>query len=79
MPYRRLPSDAPLPTVRTALAARCQVHAVCRACDRIRLLDLDRLANDGYGDVPLIKLSLRCECGSRDCGVAVSGRSVRDG
>jgi hypothetical protein len=32
-PYRRPPSDAPLPTVRTALEARCQVHAVCRTCD----------------------------------------------
>ena len=46
---------------------------------RIRLLDLGRLAAQGYGHVPLIELPLRCQCGSRDCDVAVSGRSVRDG
>jgi hypothetical protein len=55
------------------------VHAACRTCDRITLLDLDRLATEGYADTPLIQLPLRCQCGSTNYGVAVSGRSVRDG
>lgn len=52
------------------------VHSVCRACDRIVPLDLPDLVRRGYGDVPLVHLPLRCAgCGSRDCGISVSGQS----
>ena len=40
------------------------------------MLGLDRLMTDGCGNVPLIPLPLRCQCGLRGRGVAVSGRSV---
>jgi hypothetical protein len=78
LPYHPPPADAPLPTVRSALAAGCQVHAVCRTCDRIVRLDIGRLAGQDYAETPLIQLPRRCQCGSSNCGVAVSGRLVRD-
>jgi len=67
----------PLPTVRTALAGYCLVDALCLECDRVRRLDLLALASNGYRDTPLIRLPLRCECGSRACRVIVSGQAVR--
>jgi hypothetical protein len=56
------------------------VHSACRSCDRITELDLPDLVRRGYGDVPLIRLPLRCAgCGSREFGVIVSGRSYPGG
>jgi hypothetical protein len=56
---------------------RRRLSGPCRL-SHVRPLDLDRLATDGYGHVPLIDLPLRRQCGSRDDGTAVSGRSVWD-
>jgi hypothetical protein len=36
-------TDAPLPTVRTALAAHCRVAALCLKCDHVRDLNLEAL------------------------------------
>jgi hypothetical protein len=66
-------TDPPLPTVRTALAARCRVAALCLDCDRARDLDLKALAKH-HADTPLIRLPLRCRCGSRRYRIIVSGR-----
>ena len=44
-----------LPTVRTALAAHCQVAALCLDCDHVRDLDLEALA-ERHADTPLIGL-----------------------
>ena len=53
-----------LATVRTALAAHCQVAALCLHCDHVHDLDLKALAQR-HADTPLARLSLRCRCGSR--------------
>jgi hypothetical protein len=76
MAYPPAPPDMPLPTVRTALAAHCTVDALCLDCDRVRRLDLTALARR-HVDTPLRTLPLRCECGSRNCRVIVSGRAFR--
>lgn len=56
------------------------VHSICRACDRVVPLDLPDLVRRGFGNVPLVRLPLRCAgCGSRDYGVIVSGRSYPGG
>ena len=52
------------------------VHAVCPHCDRWQKLDLAALVAAGHGDVPLIKLKLRCSaCGRTGHEIKVSGRS----
>ena len=52
------------------------VHAMCPHCDRWRKLDLAALVAAGQGDVPLIKLKLRCSaCGLTGHAIKVSGRS----
>jgi len=54
------------------------VHAVCRnaACDHWQVLDLAALVAAGQGDVPLVKLPLRCSaCGRTGHQIIVSGRS----
>ena len=62
-----------LATVRSALAAHCLVAALCLKCDHVRDLDLEALV-ERHGDTPLIRLPLRCRCGSRRCQIIVSGR-----
>jgi hypothetical protein len=52
------------------------VDALCFECDRVRRLDLVALA-ERYLDTPLRSLPLRCECGSRNCRVIVSGHAFR--
>jgi hypothetical protein len=52
------------------------VHAICVPRDHIIELDLHRLIAQGHGDVPLIKLPLRCsQCGKTGHKISVSGRS----
>jgi hypothetical protein len=60
-------------TVRTALTTRCRVLALCLECGHIRDLDLKALARR-HADTPLIRLPLRCQCGSRRYRIIVSGR-----
>ena len=62
-----------LPTVRTALAAHCRVSAHCLDCERVQELNLEALA-ERHTDTALIRLPLRCRCGSRRCRIVVSGR-----
>ena len=62
-----------LPTVSTALAAHCRVSAHCLDCERVQELNLEALA-ERHADTALIRLPLRCRCGSRRCRVVVSGR-----
>jgi len=38
-------TDAPLPTVRAALAAHCMVAALCLKCDHVRDLDIKALSD----------------------------------
>ena len=63
----------PLPTIRTALAAHCRVSARCLDCERVQELNLEALT-ERYVDTALIRLPLRCRCGSRRCRIVVSGR-----
>jgi hypothetical protein len=52
------------PTARYYLNVH-RVDAVCPHCDRWRELDLAAIVAAGLGDVPLIKLPLRCSaCGA---------------
>lgn len=62
-----------LPTVRSALAARCKVAAICDACDHDRELDLNDLIARGHGDTALLALPLRCACGAAQFRMVVSG------
>ena len=63
-----------LPTVRSALAAHCQVAALCLSCDHVRNLDLRELATR-HADTALIQLPLRFQrCGARRFRIIVSGR-----
>lgn len=62
-----------LPTARD-YAGIHRVDVVCRSCDHWHHLDLADLVATGRGDVPLVRLALRCgECGGREFGVVVSG------
>jgi hypothetical protein len=64
-----------LPTPRD-YAGIHRVDAVCPACDRWHKLDLIALIQSGHGDVPLVKLPLRCSgCGASGHKIIVSGRS----
>ena len=62
-----------LPTVASNLAVGHDVWAICGRCNRARELDLAALAMAGYGNTPVIELPLRCECGSRDVKIRISG------
>jgi hypothetical protein len=64
-----------LPTPR-AYAGVHRVDAGCVACDRWVALDLGDLIRRGLGDVPLIRLPLRCaKCGRTGHKVVVSGQA----
>ena len=64
-----------LPTPRDYAGVH-RVDAVCTACDHWAMLDLEDLVRRGFGDVPLIRLPLRCAgCGKRGHKVVASGRS----
>ena len=66
-------SDLPIPR---HYAGVHRVDAVCTACDHWAQLDLRDLIRRGKGDVPLIRLPLRCAaCGKTGHKVVVSGRS----
>jgi hypothetical protein len=45
-----------LPTPRSTLRSRLCVFVVCRACRHRDYAPLQRLIDDGRGDVPLIRL-----------------------
>jgi len=56
------------------------VSAICTGCGRIADLDLAALVAAGHGDVPLIRLPLRCAaCGHRGHHISVSGRAYSFG
>lgn len=53
-----------------------RVDAICNACDHWAELDLSALVAAGHGNVPLIRLPLRCGgCGAIGHRVVVSGQS----
>ena len=62
-----------LPTVRSTRALKHEVYAACAVCHRSKQLDLKKLEAAGHGDVPLVELKLRCECGSRRTSITVTG------
>ena len=70
------PDGHELPTPRTTLAARyVAVLVSCRSCLRRKHADLDALAANGRGDVPLIELRWRCShCRSRLVDFVVTSR-----
>lgn len=52
-----------------------RVDAICQTCQHVAQIDLAAVVAAGQGDVPLVKLRLRCTgCGGVDCRVVVSGR-----
>ena len=68
-----------LPTARD-YAGIHTVSAYCPACNRFAELDLPGLVAAGHGDVPLVRLALRCsECGQAECEVKVSGKAYPGG
>jgi hypothetical protein len=55
------------------------VAAICTGCQHIADLDLAALVAAGFGDVPLIRLPLRCAaCGKRGHKISVSGDPYRN-
>jgi hypothetical protein len=67
-----------LPTARTHLAAHVGVLAICRDCGHCGWVDLDKLIEQGRGDIPLLHLRFTCtECRTRDCALCC-GQSWRD-
>jgi hypothetical protein len=64
-----------LPTPRDYAGVH-HVDAVCVPCDHWGKLDLVDLIGRGQGDVPLIRLPLRCSrCGKTGHRIVVTGRS----
>jgi transposase-like protein len=61
-------------TARTMLAARFLLLRVrCRSCHHAADADLQKLIDQGRGDVPVVKLRFRCtKCGSRRTDVLVT-------
>jgi len=69
------PSDISSPPTARDYSGVHRVDAVCLTCDHWSVLDLPALVAAGYGDVPLIRLPLRCAaCGRPGHRVVVSGR-----
>ena len=70
-----------LPTPRLTLRdSSAQVLVWCKACRHRAEADLQKLVDEGRGDVPLIHLPFRCRCGSRRTGMTqrrCSCRTVR--
>jgi hypothetical protein len=66
-----------LPTVQGVILAHCQVAALCLECGHIEDLDLPALAVS-HANMPLIRLPLRCRCGSRRVRIIVSGRHASE-
>ena len=64
-----------VPTVRSILPFHA-VMAICRSCGHSRKLDLAALDVAGYGDIPLVELPLRCQCGGRMSGSALWARGT---
>lgn len=64
-----------LPTVRSTLPYH-PILADCRVCLRSRLVDLAALDAAGRGDTPLVRLPLRCVCGSRDVSITVGSANM---
>ena len=71
---RNKPTSGDLPTARTMLAARFLLLRVrCRSCQHAADADLQKLIDQGRGDVPVVKLRFRCtKCGSRRTDVLVT-------
>jgi hypothetical protein len=64
-----------LPTARDYAGIHA-VHAICLRCDRVVALDLAAVIAAGQGDIPLVRLPLRCSaCGRSETKISVSGRS----
>jgi hypothetical protein len=66
--------DHGLPTPRSTLRndARAEVLVWCKRCQHHSEADLQKLVDEGRGDVPLIHLPFRCRCGSRRTGIICS-------
>jgi hypothetical protein len=65
-----------LPTARTTLHARyAVVRLTCRSCRSWRHADLQKLIDEGWGDVPLIHLRWDCgHCGSHRIDMVVEAK-----
>jgi hypothetical protein len=55
----------------------CLVDGLYLRCDLHQRRDLSDLATQGFVHVQLIRLPLRCRCGSRKFRIIVSGRTFR--
>jgi hypothetical protein len=66
-----------LPTPRTTLRARyVAVRLTCWSCRHWRHADLQKLIDEGRGDVPLIHLRRRCaNCGNRRIDMVVEAKA----
>ena len=67
-----------LPTPRTTLAASYVVVLVwCKSCRHRAEADMQKLIDEGRGDVPLTRLRFRCSnCRSSLTGFVCTGRSA---
>jgi hypothetical protein len=63
-----------LPTPRSTLRndACAEVLVWCKRCKHRSEADLQKLVDEGRGDVPLTHLPFRCRCGSRSTGIICS-------
>jgi hypothetical protein len=64
-----------LPTARSTQSNGCTLQIWCHGCRRAVPVDLQRLIDDGRGDVPLIELRWRCSvCDTDGFGLIVGSK-----
>jgi hypothetical protein len=62
-----------LPTARSYAGTETSVLATCHNCDRTVTLDLYRLISEGFSDIPLIHLKLKCkDCSCRKVSILIT-------
>jgi hypothetical protein len=67
-----------LPTARTSLASRCAAEVWCRRCRHSAPVDLQKLIDQGRGDLPLVKLNWRClACDGNSAGLTALPLATR--
>jgi hypothetical protein len=65
-----------LPTARTTVGNGCTVEVWCNGCRRAVAVDLQKLIDDGRGDIPLIELKWRCSgCEGTSFGLIVGSEA----
>jgi hypothetical protein len=69
-----------LPTARSTQSNGCTLEIWCHGCRRAVPVDLQKLIDDGRGDVPLVNLRWRCSgCDGNSFGLIVGSKHTGPG